>query len=86
MSIEALAPYLAGPGAGLLVCILVGAGIWKLLRDAVMPLISTTVDRHLQQIDTMSKQHQAEHMRILETCERIDRKVGGVLGRMRDEQ
>ena len=86
MSIEALAPYLAGPGAGLLVCILVGAGSWKRLRDAVRPLISTTVDRHLQQIDTMSKQHQAEHMRILETCERIDRKVGGVLGRMRDEQ
>jgi hypothetical protein len=30
----------------------------------------------------MSKNHQAEHMRILEACERIDRKVGGVLGRM----
>ncbi len=39
MSIEALAPYLAGPGAGLLVCLLVGAGSYTLIVSKVLPLL-----------------------------------------------
>ena len=82
MTIEGLATYLAGPGAGLLICVLVGGGVYKLLRDAVVPMVQGAIDRHLQQVDEMAKAHTTEHMRILEACEKIDRKVGGVLGRM----
>jgi hypothetical protein len=82
MTIEGLAPYLAGPGAGLLICVMVGAGVYKLLRDAVVPMIERSIERHLAQVDEMSRNHSTEHMRILDACDKIDRKVGGVLGRM----
>jgi hypothetical protein len=67
MSIEALAPYLAGPGAGLLVCLLVGAGLYKLVVSKVLPLIEGAVSRHLKQIDDMSERHHIEHTAILES-------------------
>jgi hypothetical protein len=67
MSIESVAPYLAGPGAGLLVCLLVGAGIYKLVATKIVPLIEGAVNRHLKQIDDMAERHAAEHTAILES-------------------
>ena len=66
MDITALAPYLAGPGAGLLVCLLVGAGLYKFATTKIMPLVEGTVNRHLQQIDEMNERHSTEHKAILE--------------------
>jgi hypothetical protein len=75
MTIEGLAPYLAGPGAGLIICLLVGLGVYKLLRDLVVPMVQRGIDRHLDQVDAMMKQHSAEHTKILEGLDALNSKI-----------
>ena len=75
MNIETLAPYLAGPGAGLLVCLLVGMGVYKFMASKVMPLLEGTVARHLQQIDSVSERHGAEHQAILDSLAELRREL-----------
>ena len=70
-SLATVAPYLAGPGAGLLVCVLVGLGGYKLTSDKILPLVEGAVARHLDQIDTMMRQHADEHRAILSAVEAI---------------
>lgn len=70
-SLETLAPYLAGPGAGLLVCLLVGLGMFKFFNSSIMPLIEGTVTRHLAQIDEMNERHSKEHEKIMTVCQGI---------------
>jgi len=65
MTLETVAPYLAGPGAGLIICVLVGLGVYKLLRDLIVPMMQNAVNRHLDQVDDMMKKHSAEHERIM---------------------
>lgn len=78
VSIETLLPYLAGPGAGLLVCLLVGAGVYRLVVLKLLPLVESTVARHLQQIDAMATRHNEwsarcalEHAAILEAVREL---------------
>lgn len=75
MTIEGLAPYLAGPGAGLIICLLVGLGVYKLLRDLVVPMVQRGIDRHLDQVDAMMKQHSAEHSKIIEGLDALNAKI-----------
>jgi hypothetical protein len=72
MTIEAVAPYLAGPGAGLIVCILVGLGVFKLLRDLIVPMVQKAIDRHLEQVDNMMEQHSREHAKIMEGLDALN--------------
>ena len=51
MDITALAPYLAGPGAGLLVCVLVGFGLYKFASTKIMPLATEAAQRHFAYMD-----------------------------------
>jgi hypothetical protein len=44
-SLATVAPYLAGPGAGLLVCVLVGLGGYKLTSDKILPLVEVISTR-----------------------------------------
>ena len=67
MTIETIAPYLAGPGAGLLICVLVGLGTYKLLVAKVLPLVEGAVNRHLDQVDRMVEKHSEEHRQIIES-------------------
>ena len=69
MTLEGIAPYLAGPGAGLLVCILVGMGVYKLLVSKVLPLIEGAVNRHLSQVDRMIERHSEEHSAIVKAIQ-----------------
>ena len=71
MDITALMPYLVGPGAGLLVCLLVGAGLYKLVSTKLLPLVESTVARHLQQIDDMAERHASEHRAILDAIREL---------------
>ena len=45
MELSTLAPYLAGPGSAVLVCILIGWGGYKLMSDKIIPLLETAVSR-----------------------------------------
>lgn len=71
MTIEAIAPYLAGPGAGLLICVLVGLGTYKLLVAKVLPLVEGAVNRHLDQVDRMVEKHSEEHAAIIKALQDI---------------
>jgi hypothetical protein len=75
MTLEAIAPYLAGPGAGLIICLLVGLGVYKLLRDLVVPMVQRGIDRHLDQVDAMMKQHSTEHTKIIEGLDALNAKI-----------
>jgi hypothetical protein len=86
MDVQALAPYLAGPGAGLLICVLVGYGAYRIISSKIMPLVENFVNRHLAQIDAMQAKWDAaderrsqEHRDILDTCrsicDRLDREA-----------
>jgi hypothetical protein len=76
MTLEALAPYLAGPGAGLIICLLVGLGVYKLLRDMIVPMVQQAINRHLDQVDSMMQQHSAEHERIIQGLDALNNKIG----------
>ena len=75
MTVEALAPYLAGPGAGLIVCFVVGLGVYKLLRDLIVPMVQQAINRHLEQVDKMMEQHSKEHEKIMEGLESLNSKM-----------
>lgn len=76
MTLEALAPYLAGPGAGLIICLLVGLGVYKLLRDMIVPMVQQAINRHLDQVDSMMQQHSTEHTKIIEGLDALNNKIG----------
>lgn len=76
MTLEALAPYLAGPGAGLIICLLVGLGVYKLLRDMIVPMVQQAIKRHLDQVDSMMQQHSTEHERIIQGLDALNNKIG----------
>lgn len=76
MTLEAIAPYLAGPGAGLIICLLVGLGVYKLLRDMIVPMVQQAINRHLDQVDSMMQQHSTEHERIIQGLDALNNKIG----------
>jgi hypothetical protein len=75
MTLEAIAPYLAGPGAGLIICLLVGLGVYKLLRDMIVPMVQQAINRHLDQVDAMMQQHSTEHTKIIEGLDRLNNRI-----------
>ena len=77
MTIEGLAPYLAGPGAAVLVLLLVGAGVYRLAVQYLVPLLQGAVDRHLGELERANARHEravGAHMaHIAEMGVRYDR-------------
>jgi len=77
MSVETLAPYLAGPGAAVLVLLLVGAGVYRLVVTWVLPAAQSVVARHMAELETVNQRHEdavARHMEHIGTMgERYDR-------------
>lgn len=118
MTIEGLAPYLAGPGAAVLVLVGVGLAVYRLVVQYVMPAAKAVIDRHMGELEAANKRHEdavakhmdhigqmgdrydrladmhaEQHRNILEAVatmhkeigdrtERIERKVGGLYGRV----
>jgi hypothetical protein len=86
MTLESVLPYATGPASAVMVCLLVGAMLWKTFHATILPLVSSTIDRHLQQIDDMSSRHGAEHAAMLsqlQACatrmEQLDERLRAVL-------
>ena len=60
-----LIPYIAGPGGAIVVCMLVGAAVYRLLVYMFVPMLQASIDRHLAQVDEMNARNAQEHERIM---------------------
>ena len=73
-----LAPYLAGPGAAVIVLVLVLWGLWVVVVKHLIPLASRAIDRHLSQIDRLVEGQRDESKGILKALAAIEKSLGGV--------
>ena len=78
-----------GPTSSLLLLLTIGAGAWRFLHNQVFPAASRWVDSHLAQVDRLIDEHAADRQAWLaemqecrETSARIERKIGGLYGRI----
>lgn len=70
-----LAPYLAGPGAAVIVLLLVLGGLYALAVKHFIPLAAAIGKRHLDQIDDLIKVQKNESSAITKTLASIDRRL-----------
>lgn len=70
-----LAPYLAGPGAAVVVLVLLLVGLYILVVKHFVPLAATLGKRHLDQIDALIANQKAESNAITKTLASIDRRL-----------
>lgn len=82
MTESEIIPLVTGPASALGICLLIGLGVYRIVGNSLIPMFQRAIDRHLDSVDSMANAHNAEHMRIIETCERIERKVGGLYARV----
>ncbi len=71
----ALAPYLAGPGAATLVLLLVGAACYRLVVSHLIPLATTSINRHLAQFDALIASQQLEAQQTTKALTSLDKAV-----------
>jgi hypothetical protein len=76
----ALAPYLAGPGAAVVVLMLVLGGLYKLTTTYLLPLANRALDSHLHRIDKLISANQEESKAITRTLASIDRRLARLEG------
>lgn len=86
MNMEALAPFVAGPASAVFVMLLVLVGLWKLVVDKLIPLMSAALNRHLEALDklveTNQADHQADHLvdqRTEHGCARTEHQDGHII-------
>jgi hypothetical protein len=75
-----LAPYLAGPGAAVIVLLLVLGGLYQLIVKHGLPLVSALGKRHLDQIDTLISVQRDEGRAIAKALQTIDRRLARLEG------
>ena len=73
-----LAPYLAGPGAAVIVLMVVLWGLYALVVKHFMPLASRLGDRHLAQIDKMIESQRDESKAVSKALSAIEKSLGAV--------
>ena len=78
--LTSLAPYMAGPGAAVLVLMAVLAGLYKLVVGHGMPLVQALGKRHLDQIDAMIAVQRDEGKAIAKALSTIDRRLARLEG------
>ena len=71
MSVETLAPYLAGPGAAVIICVLVGYVAYHIL----MKVFKASIERHFAQIDAMMSRHDEAHAKIMDGLTALEQKI-----------
>jgi hypothetical protein len=74
-TIAILAPYLAGPGAAVLVLLFVIAGAGFIFVKFLIPMGMTFGNRHLEQIDALIKNQQEEAKTIAKALSSLDRRL-----------
>jgi len=72
---EALAPYLAGPGAAVIVLLLVLGGLYGVIVKHGIPLVRSLGERHLNQIDALIQTQRDEGKAITQTLASIDKRL-----------
>lgn len=77
---NSIAPYLAGPGAAVVVLTAVLYGLYKLAVVHAVPLVAALGKRHLDQIDELIKVQRAEGNAIAKTLASIDRRLARLEG------
>ena len=75
---NSIAPYLAGPGAAVVVLMTVLWGLYALSVKHFLPLASRAIDRHLTQIDRLVEGQRDESKGILKALGAIEKSLGGV--------
>ena len=65
MTLDQLLPYIAGPGGAIVVCLLVGIGIYRLMVYMFVPMLQRSIDRHFLQVDELNARNHAEHEKIM---------------------
>jgi hypothetical protein len=78
--LTSLAPYLAGPGAAVIVLMAVLYGLYRLVIVHAVPLASALGKRHLDQIDSLIANQRAESVAITKTLSSIDRRLARLEG------
>lgn len=78
--LSTLAPMLAGPGAAVIVLVLVLWGLYTLAVKHLVPLAAAMGKRHLDQIDELIKVQRAEGNAITKTLASIDRRLARLEG------
>jgi len=75
-----LGPMLAGPGAAVVVLVLVLWGLYSLAVKHLVPLAAAMGKRHLDQIDALISNQKAESTAITKTLASIDRRLARLEG------
>lgn len=78
--LSTLAPMLAGPGAAVIVLVLVLWGLYTLAVKHLVPLAGAMGKRHLDQIDALISNQRAESNAITKTLASIDRRLARIEG------
>ena len=77
---SSLAPYLAGPGAAVVVLMAVLWGLYTLVVKHLIPLGSRAIDRHLAQIDSLIATQRDESKGVLKALTAIDKRLARLEG------
>ena len=82
-----------GPTSSLVLLLGMGLAGWRFMTQTIVPSASRWVDSHLAQVDRLIDEHAADRNAWLaemqecrETSARIERKVGGLYGRIESLQ
>ena len=92
---EATLSLLTGPTSSLILLLGMSLGLWRFGTQTVAPAVKRWVDQHLNQVDELLKQHDADRVAWLESMQdchsrsealgtkldTIERKVGGLYKR-----
>jgi hypothetical protein len=79
-TLASLVPLLAGPGAAVIVLVLVLWGLYSLAVKHLTPLAAALGKRHLDQIDQLIATQKAESIAITKTLGSIDRRLARLEG------
>lgn len=79
-TLASLIPLLAGPGAAVIVLVLVLWGLYTLAVAHLVPLAGAMGKRHLDQIDQLISNQKAESVAITKTLASIDRRLARLEG------
>jgi hypothetical protein len=74
-TIAELAPYLAGPGAAVIVLLFVVVGAGWIVVKHILPMMKLFGERHLSQIDTLIHNQQEEAKTIAKALSSFDKRL-----------
>ncbi len=77
MTVETVAPFLAGPASAVMVSFIVLAALYQLTTRQLLPMLSKALTRHLDALDKLVQTNQADHREIITCLNRIETRIGG---------